>query len=222
MHRFWPCCLPGAAAARLRSTNDRRVRTWVRRRARDSCVPTTRPAPRRTPRGTRNRSHSNGTRPARPLLPPRVELWTPGDHNPPRAARASGPLAEATTGRARRSTARQRRQRQRDPRETAGDRDRAQRAGVVAGERRGARRAGMGGPTVLRLGGRDDGGYKPRSRTPSSSAPRWCASSCRTVMVTCSRSISGSCPKSRRSVSRKMMIWSGKLSRATPSPRYSP
>jgi acyl-lipid omega-6 desaturase (Delta-12 desaturase) len=35
-------------------------------------------------------------------------------------------------------------------------------------------------------------GYSPRSRTPSSSAPRWWASSWRTVIVTCSRSRSAS------------------------------
>ena len=46
----------------------------------------------------------------------------------------------------------------------------------------------------------------PSSRTPSSSAPRWCASSWRTVRVTCARSRSGWCPKSRSSVSRKMMM----------------
>jgi drug/metabolite transporter (DMT)-like permease len=45
-------------------------------------------------------------------------------------------------------------------------------------------------------------GQSPRSRTPSSSAPRWWASSWRTVIVTCSRRSSGSWPKSRRSVSR--------------------
>ena len=55
----------------------------------------------------------------------------------------------------------------------------------------------------------DDRRQSPRSRTPSSSNPMWWASSCRTVIVTCSRSRSGSCPKSRRSVSRKMMIRSG-------------
>ena len=47
-----------------------------------------------------------------------------------------------------------------------------------------------------------DGAHSPRSRTPSSSKPMWWASSWRTVIVTCSRSRSGSCPKSRRSVSR--------------------
>ena len=51
--------------------------------------------------------------------------------------------------------------------------------------------------------------HKPSSRTPSSSAPRWCASSWRTVRVTCARSSSASWPKSRSSVSRKMMMRSG-------------
>ena len=47
---------------------------------------------------------------------------------------------------------------------------------------------------------------EPEPRTPSSSQPRWCASSWRTVRVTCARSSSGSCPKSRSSVSRKITI----------------
>ena len=51
--------------------------------------------------------------------------------------------------------------------------------------------------------------HRPSSRTPSSSAPRWWASSWRTVRVTCARSSSGSWPKSRSSVSRKMMMRSG-------------
>jgi len=43
--------------------------------------------------------------------------------------------------------------------------------------------------------------YRPRSRTPRSCQPRWWASSWRSVRSTCARSSSGSCPKSRSSVS---------------------
>ena len=70
---------------------------------------------------------------------------------------------------------------------------------------------------LARLGCHHDH-HRPSSRTPSSSAPRWCASSWRTVRVTCARSSSGSSPKSRSSVSRKMTMRSGWSSRATPSP----
>ncbi len=52
--------------------------------------------------------------------------------------------------------------------------------------------------------------YSPRPRTPSSSHPRWWASSWRTVRVTCALSSSGSWPKSRISVSRKITIRSWK------------
>ena len=65
---------------------------------------------------------------------------------------------------------------------------------------------------------RGPGPHRPSSRTPSSSAPRWWASSWRTVRVTCPRSSSGSSPKSRSSVSRKMTMRSGWSSRATVSP----
>ena len=41
----------------------------------------------------------------------------------------------------------------------------------------------------------------PSPRTPGSSQPRWCASSCCTDRSTCARSRSGSCPKSRSRVS---------------------
>ena len=61
---------------------------------------------------------------------------------------------------------------------------------------------------LARLGCHHDH-HSPSSRTPSSSAPRWCASSWRTVRVTWARSSSGSWPKSRSSVSRKITIRSG-------------
>ena len=64
-------------------------------------------------------------------------------------------------------------------------------------------------PRRPRVSSRSSRRYSPSSRTPSSSAPRWWASSWRTVRVTCARSSSGSWPKSRSSVSRKMMIRSG-------------
>ncbi len=60
--------------------------------------------------------------------------------------------------------------------------------------------------------------HRSRRLTPSSSKPTWWASSWRTVRVTWSRSRSGSWPKSRRSVSRKITIRSCVLSRVAPSP----
>ena len=101
--------------------------------------------------------------------------------------------------------------------------DRADRGRQLAGhdEHVDARRlqpAPDGGDLGLRGLGCHDDHHRPSSRTPSSSAPRWCASSWRTVRVTCARSSSGSSPKSRSSVSRKMTMRSGWSSRATVSP----
>ena len=72
----------------------------------------------------------------------------------------------------------------------------------------------------LRLGGLGchHDHHRPSSRTPSSSAPRWCASSWRTVRSTCARSSSASWPKSRSSVSRKITMRSLAMSRATVPP----
>lgn len=49
---------------------------------------------------------------------------------------------------------------------------------------------------------RGSAAYSPSSRTPLSPQPRWWATSWRSVRSTCARSRSGSCPKSRSSVSR--------------------
>jgi len=57
---------------------------------------------------------------------------------------------------------------------------------------------------------RGGGGYRPNPRTPFSSQPRWWASSWRTVRTTWALSLSGSWPKSRSRVSRKITIRSWK------------
>ena len=69
-----------------------------------------------------------------------------------------------------------------------------------------ARGAELPPSLALALSRTRDRGYRSRRETPSSSKPTWWASSWRTVLVTCSRSSSGSWPKSRRRVSRKMMM----------------